>query len=314
MLNPLRRAFAGAVLLAPGMLAAQTKAYAPLVLRLPVSARALAMGDVAIAGRDDDVLFYNPAQLVAARGTSLSVEQFSPSARAGALSAVGRFNNGGIAVGATTAEFESPAQVYPVSRRDMLARGPNEGTSTSLVLGIAQAAKGTRIGGSVKYVEERIANTRNNGALLDLGVARDVFGTAIGLTVQNIGKSFETTNPNGIGTGFGTPIPTGSSTMPLRTTIGAGRGTQAGPFDVFGTAAVSVLRDGFVTPAGGGEIGYSWLDGYNVIVRAGARRSERGEGPFTAGAGFGMDRLSIDYALETLSGNRVGHRIGLRIR
>jgi hypothetical protein len=27
-----------------------------------------------------------------------------------------------------------------------------------------------------------------------------------------------------------------------------------------------------------------------------------------------MDRLSIDYALETLSRNRVGHRIGLRIR
>jgi hypothetical protein len=27
-----------------------------------------------------------------------------------------------------------------------------------------------------------------------------------------------------------------------------------------------------------------------------------------------MDRLSIDYALETLSGGRVGNRLGLRIR
>ena len=30
------------------------------------------MGNVAVAGRDDDVLFYNPAQLVAARGMSVS--------------------------------------------------------------------------------------------------------------------------------------------------------------------------------------------------------------------------------------------------
>ena len=85
-------------------------------------------------------------------------------------------------------------------------------------------------------------------------------------------------------------------------------------FDFNATGAVSVLRDGFIVPAGGGEMSYSWLDGYTVILRAGGRRPERGEDPFTAGLGFTVDRLSIDYALETLSGSRVANRIGLRIR
>ena len=49
-------------------------------------------------------------------------------------------------------------------------------------------------------------------------------------------------------------------------------------------------------------------------ARAGVRRPVPGEAPFTAGLGFTMDRLSIDYAVEALSGSRAGHRIGLRIR
>ena len=73
------------------------------------------------------------------------------------------------------------------------------------------------------------------------------------------------------------------------------------------TAAVSVLRNEWVVPSGGAEVGYSWLDGYSIALRAGrdvARCAARRR--FTAGAGFNMDRLSIDYALETLS--RLAHR------
>jgi hypothetical protein len=280
---------------------------------LPASSRLLAMVIVGVVGRDDDVLFYNPAQLVAARGMSASFEQLSSTARIGALSSVTRVGSGGIAVGATIANFSSPFGAYPVDRLNMMGAGPNAGTSESFVVGLAQVVKGTRFGLAGKFVDERIANTRNDRALLDLGVAHDFFGTSFGLAVQNIGKSFEPTFPNGVSTDFGT-IPQAPALMPLRTTLGAGRGTQAGPFDVYATAAVSLLRDDFVVPAGGGEISYSWLDGYNIILRAGARRPERGEGTFTAGAGFSMDRVSIDYALETLSGSRVANRIGLRIR
>jgi hypothetical protein len=315
----IRRAVLSAALSAafvvPSCLLAQTGSYAPLVLRLPASARDLSMGNVGVASRDDDVLFYNPAQLVAARGTSVSLEQFSANAHGGALSSVARVGNGGIAVGATLAEFESAQLDYPMSRATMLGQGVNDGTSANLVLGIGQVFKGTNLGIAAKYVDENFAGTRRGLGAVDLGVSRSFFGTAFGLAVQNIGPTFDpgvssVSSPGG----FGTPILRSSVPLPLRTTLGAARATQAGPFDVYGTAALSLLRDDFFAPAGGVEIGYSWLDGYDILLRAGARRPERGENPMTAGLGLAIDRISIDYAVEALSGSRFAHRIGLRVK
>ena len=314
-MNFLHRAVLSATLAAPSILAAQSNDLGPLILRLPASARALAMGNVAVVGRDDDVLFYNPAQLVAARGMSVSMEQFSPTAHAGAISSVTRYGTGGIAIGATLAEFDSPFGSYPTARLDLVQGGPVVGSAASVVVGVAQVFKSTRIGGSAKFVEDRVGPTRNSGAVFDLGLGRDFFGYNFGLSVQNIGESFEPTSPPGsefVGL---------RSRMPLRTTFGAAHGWNTDMFDITATGAVSTLRDGFVVPAGGGEISYSWLDGYTIVARAGGRRPETGEGPFTAGLGFTMDRLSIDYAFETLKtsiasngGLRAAHRIGVRIR
>ena len=311
----IRRATAAAALVAPLALSAQTHSYAPLVLRLPASARNLSMGNVGIASRDDDVLFYNPAQLVSARGTSTSMEQFSSTARGGALSSVSRVGNGGIGVGAAIVEFQSPLGVYPVSRASMLRRGANNGTSANVAFGIGQVFKGTSFGVTAKYVDEQVANARNGGVAFDAGASRTLLGTSFGFAVQNVGPSFDPTMPNpSASPGFGTPVPVAGTPLPLRTTLGAARATQAGPFDVYGTAAVSVLRGDFVVPAGGFELNYSWLDGYDILVRTGARRPEHGEGVMTAGLGLAMDRISLDYALETLSGSRVAHRIGLRVK
>jgi len=80
------------------------------------------------------------------------------------------------------------------------------------------------------------------------------------------------------------------------------------------TAALSVDGNANFSGGGGAEVGWSWLDGYSVAMRAGLRSRAAGEELVTAGAGFTMDRLSIDYALETLAGSRVAHRVGLRIR
>ncbi len=75
-----------------------------------------------------------------------------------------------------------------------------------------------------------------------------------------------------------------------------------------------MLSTDFVIPSGGLEANYSWLSGYNIALRAGARRPMVGEDAFTAGAGFSLDRVTLDYGLETLSGGRVGHRVGIRVR
>src|SRR5688500_4292448 len=56
---------------------AQGPTIAPIVLAVPGSGRALALGNsYAALGADPDVIFYNPAQLVAARGIGVGVQRY----------------------------------------------------------------------------------------------------------------------------------------------------------------------------------------------------------------------------------------------
>jgi hypothetical protein len=311
--------------------------YAPIVLLLPAGPRTLAMGNTSIVGRDDDVLFFNPAQLVIARGFSASYERYSATAQGGSLSAVTRFSTGGIAVGMKTVNYEMPADVFPANRGSMLLDGPALGTSLEASIGMGQLIKGHRLGVAVKYVEDNVPANRVSHAAVDLGVSRDFLRFyTLGLAVQNIGPSTDvpcSDRPQSLTNCVIPPTPPGANFelftpahMPLKTTLGVGTQRPLGELDVAATAAVSMIRTSFVSPSGGVEVGYSWLDGYSVALRAGARRPFPGETPFTAGAGFNVDRLSIDYAVEALRSTQffvssasqvsthVAHRIGLRIR
>ena len=279
---------------------------APIILELPAGARTLALGNTGVAGRDDDVIFFNPAQVAVATGMSASGERFSENAGTGALSAVTRFNgSGGIAIGMRMANYDLPAGVYPATRLTMLSGDTllanSTGTSTEASIAYAQTWKSTRIGVAAKYAEDVVSSARLSRPLADVGLARVFFGNTIGLAVQNIGRDMDLLN--------GTTVD-----LPTRTTLGASRAQIAGPLDLYVTGAVSMLRTDRFDASGGLEAAYSWLSGYNIALRAGLRRRDVGIDPFTAGAGFTMDRLSIDYALETLANGRIGNRIGLRIR
>ena len=46
---------------------------------------------------------------------------------------------------------------------------------------------------------------------------------------------------------------------------------------IFGLYTQVTMRQGWTAPAGGLEFGYSWIEGYNVALRAGARRPETDE-------------------------------------
>lgn len=308
---PLLLALGAATMGATTSIAAQDRPYAGVVLRVPASTRALGMGNANVAGRDDDVVFYSPAQIAVARGTSISGERFTPTTTGGSMATVSRIGNGGIALGVSWISYATANGAYPGSRADFTREGGLGGSSFAAVLGVAQTFKGFRTGVAAKYVREELGLRQEKG-LLDVGVGRDVgvFGTqlATALSVQNIGSDF---SPDAL---LALPGQRDRTRLPLRATLGASDGRPAGPLDLAYTAQLSVLRDGFVTPAGGIEVGYSWLDGYSLALRAGGRRPESGEGTLTAGAGFQVDRLSIDYALETLAGGRTAHRIGLRIR
>ena len=284
----------------------------PVVLHLPASARWLAMGNAAIGSRDDDVIFYNPAQVAVARGTSVSFEQYAAGARGGTLSSVARLNTGGVAVGVNLIDYETAAGIggFPVTRRDLLLRGPQDAVGVDMMIAVAQVVKGFRIGAAGKYADDLAGERRAGGPALDLGVSKDFrrYFTA-GLTVQNIGRDVSTTRLVGQQL-----VLAGPEAYPLMTTLGLTANRSVGIYDLLVTSAVSVERDGFVVPAGGVEVNYSWLDGYNVAIRAGARRPDIGERAITAGAGFSVDHLSVDYALEALAGSHIGHRIGLRVR
>ena len=334
----------GGIAAAPARALAQAGPYAPLALSLPAGAKPLAFGNVGVASRDDDVLFYNPAQLVVARGMSGSFERYSANSLGGTLSSVTRFSNNAFAIGARFADYRdalvvgavggsgpgnsTPVTLFPVDRRIAVGSGLTEGLTAEATVGYATTFKGFRLGASAKYATDEVPGVRLQKGAVDVGVARDVarFYT-VALAVQNIGESTSLACLNdGIRsipclvaaqagqTGGVVPDVTLPVYLPLRTTLGGSFSHELGEFDFASTAAVSLLRSNLLIPAGGGELGYSWLDGYSVAVRAGARRPLPGEGTFTAGAGFTVDHLSIDYALETLSGSRVAHRIGLRIR
>ena len=330
----LRRAIIAVALLLPCSIPAQELGkiggpYAPIILLLPSGPRTLALGNTGVAGRDDDVIFFNPAQLVIARGFSGSIERYSATSAGGALSAVTRFNTGGIAIGMRMVDYETPANSYPPDRGTMLDAASGNGTSVEATVGVGQVIKGVRVGVAGKYVEDNVPALRASRGAVDLGVSKDFFTRyTFGFAVQNIGSSIPVpctvARQSAAGSGD-CAIPSGippfppdtrltSARLPLRTTLGAQTQQAVGQFDLVATAAVFALRMGWLGASGGAELGYSWLDGYNVAVRAGARSTLPGEAAFTAGAGFTMDRLSIDYAAETLTGSRWGQRIGLRVR
>jgi hypothetical protein len=279
---------------------AQPRAIVPVVLTLPSGPRTLALGDVGVTSRDDEVIFFNPAQLVIANGFSTSGERYASGSSGAALSAVTRFNGGGVALGMRTqsagGDFISSPGTPPGFVQSVVS------SSLELSVGVAQAFKGIRFGVAGKYAEQEDGASRLERGLVDLGVSKVVFGSyTVGAVVQNLGKDADLPGPV-------------EAELPRQATLGVSRGGPVGEFDLFGTAAVSWVRSNTLAPAGGLEVNYSWLSGYNIALRAGARRPLPGEEAFTAGAGFTMDRLSIDYALETLSGGRVGNRLGLRIR
>jgi len=287
---------------------------------LPTSAstRALAMGDANTAGRDDDVIFYGPAQLAVARGTSAAIGRYGEHVTSATLASSARIATGGVGVGASlvTARngvgcsmvvFTSPGSAVSVP-------APLTFSRSLVVVGAAQTYKRFRVGVAGKYAVRQLGDARTTRGLADLGVARDIslgdnLPLGLALAVQNIGASAADE----------TALQT-----PLRAAFGVAGGTPAGPLDIgiAGQLAVEryldqpILRHGRVKAAAGLDVGYTWLDGYSISLRAGVRDAPTMTDlrQLTAGAGLALDRVAIDYALEQLVGSRVAHRVGLRLR
>jgi len=304
MIRPIRRIVAALLVLA-APLAAQQR-YAPVVLRLPASPWALALGDAGAAARwTSDVVFYNPSAITLATGAAVSVQRWGGASTAANLSHTVISNGWGIGVGvryldygASTDGVIHPAQLH--------TRGPLLGSSLAATIGLAREYKKVRIGVAAKYVEERLPGDRDGFVTIDAGLGRDIGSFGFGLSVRDIGPS------RLLGA---TPYQ-----PPMRFALGAMMRPRpiAVFFDAGATAELTVDRDGEIGVAGGGELIWVPLDGWAVALRAGFRTTERvgelGNRPYTGGIGISLDRFSLDYAIDPQRGGAVAHRIGLRMR
>src|SRR5688572_19010338 len=168
-------------------LPAQTAKSVPLVLRVPAGARILALGNSGVAGRDDDVLFYNPAQLVLVRGSTISAQRFAPGNTTGALSTVFAFAGGGIGIGAQWLGFSTETPIYPYSAASLDTTGTLTASSVAATVGLGKAFKGIRFGLAGKVAQETAPQARSTRGYFDLGLEKDFrqfFG--VGLSVQNL--------------------------------------------------------------------------------------------------------------------------------
>lgn len=282
-------------------LGAQRDRYAPIVLQVPAGVRAAGLGGAVTTLREVEAVFWNPALVGQATGTATGIGQFNGEARVGSLAAsltAGSFNT---AIGVQLLDHDVTAARLPVSSTLLTHPAAGAGESFMGAFAVATSFRGYRVGAAVKYVEERLSDVRDGAPSFDLGAARNIGSIAWGLAVQNIGPDLS--------------FPTSGARQPLRATLGAGSGTRpVGPLDMSLSAGVSVLRDGFVSPAFAMEWGYVPLDGYDFVLRAGVRRPELSEQrPLSLGASFTLDRFSVDYAYESFH-TGAGHRIGIRVR
>jgi hypothetical protein len=202
-----------------------------------------------------------------------------------------------------------PAAPYPYATDVLLTRGSANGQSLLLSFGGAMAYKGVRFGGAIKYLSDS-ATTASGVApsvsiaqhtwLVDVGVSRALWNGTFAFSAQNLGP---TTSDD----------PTRLTTPP-QYLAGWSMFKSAGPLDL-GMYAQLTMRPDWVSPAGGLDVGYSWIEGYNVSVRVGAQRPEADAGkPVSLGAALTADRITVEYAVRFFDGGRAAHEVTVRWR
>jgi hypothetical protein len=287
---------------------AQPVGEGPLVLRLPVSARTLALGNANVVSNDGDALFGNPALLSVARGLSVSMQSYGSAATGGALANLTAIGSLFVGVGVQHLSWQTPTGQYGEAVRPGATALSDGGIvsagSSAFTLGLARSIKGLQLGASVKFAEDRLGPIGDGTVAFDVGAVRSLGRTLLSVSAQNLG--------------VGPRLGGVSGTLPRRVGVGIGSAPYAfgEHWDVAAQAQLTLEGDWFVRPAGGMEVLYVPVEGVVFAFRHGFRLPrERDESLVTAGVGFTLDRVSLDYAMEPMRGGRpVSHRVGMRIK
>ncbi len=309
-LNRISLAAALSALTVPALSFAQAPPTAPLVLTISPSARVAALGGAWVAGRDQDVIFHNPAQLIGSRTDfSVSVARLGEQAHMASMQsayAAGRLSFtlgwGVQVINFRAIDGVSPPFTTDVFRRDealLLPRPTGDAQSAVATVGGAILYKGFRIGAAAKYAADRGA-ANHHVLLADFGVARNLVGGAIAVAVQNVGN--------------GTLPGLAAAKLPRQIAAGYSKTRIAGPLDLAFFTQVS-HRAGWNSAAAGLEAGYSWIEGMSITGRVGVRRPEtNSENPISLGGAFTADRLTLEYALQMFDNSKRSHLVTVRWR
>ena len=286
----------------------------PVALLLPVSAGAASSGNAMVALRDDYVIFSNPAQIAPTTGFGLSFATYGSDSRALAATTVVTVATYTFGWGVHLVDFSTPRTntTYPFSPAALTGSGDADIFSMVATMAVARALKGFRVGLAAKYAQDIVPRetaasgilvvpTRGAALLADVGASRPFLGGTAGLAVQNLGDSYR------VGGSF--------HDVPTQASLGWADQRQMGPLDLAYTTQVTGRRAGWISPGGGLEVRWSWIDGYAVSGSVGARRTETDdERPVGLGASFAADRLLVQYGVNFFAGNTAAHRVTLRWR
>ncbi|HEX5071092.1 MAG TPA: hypothetical protein VFV78_12825 [Vicinamibacterales bacterium] len=292
---------------------AQAPPTAPLIFHLPASARIGALGNAWVAGRDQDVIFHNPAQIIgAARPFGVTIDRPGPSATAFTVAnsfAAGKYSLT-LGYGARFLDFRTDEfAAYPYTQDDLLNKGLADGQSMLVTFAGGIVYKNFRIGGATKFVSDRVTSLPGASTpvsidqhawLGDIGVARNLWTGVAAFSVQNLGRT--------------TAKDASSLVTPRQFVAGYSLTRVAGPLDLGMYGQVTMRKDWWA-PAGGLEAGYSWIEGYSVTLRVGAMRPETTrEQPITLGAALNADRLTLEYAVRFFDHGCTANMVTVRWR
>jgi hypothetical protein len=286
---------------------AQAPAEGPLVLLLPVSARAIGLGNASVV--DDYAIFYNPARIAPTNGIGLSFARYGSNGSFGAVASSTNIGPLSWGWGVELVQFRARiASTYPYAPEELVSDAARAALSVAAVVGAEYTFKGFNLGVGVKFTEDRVdpintflasgattAAIQRNLILSDVGTTHALLGGRAEFAVQNIGDR---------------------SSFPIPTTVKLGYARTVNTSQLDFVFAGDVLERGkWIGGGGGAEIGYGWIEGFSAALRVGARRPDTpGQQPLAIGGTLNADRLSLDYALEFFDGNRYAHHIAVRWR
>ena len=295
-----------ALLIAVPPLDGQIREYGPVILGLPPSTRAMAMGGAfQLTDPGSDAIFYNPSLLSEDARFGISGATFDSQATFLAMSASTGWWGGGVGVGLQTLNYTTNAAFVREilnAERDLLTSGGQAAAELVATLGYSRSFGDLDWGASAKTVELRLAGVKDVAAAVDLGVSLRVGRFRVGLAAQHLG----------------TDLDVGGSTVGLANQVTAGASFQrwvVGPFDLGASAALSREADGTVIPAFGAEVAWWPVVGRTFTGWIGIRRVENGPAnEVTFGGAFHGDALGIEYAFQDFGTFGDAHRIGVSWR